>query len=1300
MRLFTIAWAISLAGRSRAQEVRDTPSISLFSLLVENKVAPIGIDVNPRFSWLIASSQRGVSQQGYRLTVSAVAPGASEVWDSGNVSSSLPYLAEYAGPALQSDTMYFWTVDVTTNLGSSAAFSNFTTGFLSQNAWSPSVWIGKNTSLVPAVLSSAFGTASWIWTSETNPPNAPPADRAFRRTYISQPGKNATSAIIVITIDDRFTLYVNGMEIASSPNVTDIWKSAQIIRVSDLDPSRNVFAVRGTNLPNGEAENPAGLLAAIEVTFDDGTTDIFASDDSAWRATASIPEDFQSPALDDSAWPFASSLGTFGIGPWDNQVVIIAAEATIPSLADANWIWTAEPSPPNAPLGDVAFRKTFLTPPSKTAVSAIIIITADDLYTLYINGEVVGSAPNEVNAWQIATLYRVSLNSTMNLFAVRATNAGTEENAAGLLVTMSIHYSDGSEDFLSSDATWKVTTAIPAGFELLTTDDSAWVKAVSFGAYGVAPWNTGVIVSDPLGEHPAPLLRKSFAISKEIAFARLYYSAGGFASITLNGASASDYVLSPGFTKYDTQVQYVGLDVAVLLNPGENVLALELGRNYYGVTQQAASQWNWVAAAWHGEPAFRCVLSIGYTDDTTERIVSDSSWKVTEGPTRLDDIYGGENYDGLVPSVCVECRSFINLSSTASYIIPGYEHSGFNDSAWDDAQVLSGPAGVLINARQPPTRLIESLHPISITQPVQGIYVAAFERVVAGWAKITATDTAHNFANNWQTDRFWLAGTGAAETFEPKFSYKSFLYVQIEGWPGPSPPTAENIVGQVVHDDFETYGNFASSSDLFNKMHAAVRYTMLNNVHSFPTDCPTFEKKGWSGDAMLGTEMFLSNFGSSELLAKYVRDLHETRVEGQGPPDVIGPDTGFGWDTQAPTWHSALILTPWWIYQYRGDNRVLSDHYDSMKNYIEFELGRSPGNIGATWLGDWNTPMVGEETDPNGGNPPEDSRVPATAFLYKMFIVMQEIAAVLNHTDDAASFAASAATVKSAFNTAFFNASLGHYIGVGDGGYRQSHNVLALAFNLTQDDETAQAVSESVVDDIAQRDMHLNTGALSTKFLLPVLTAAGHVDVAFSLAQQTTFPSWGFWIGNGATTTWEHWLEDARSHDHFFLGTFEDWFFTSILGIQSTSIAFQTVNIAPVATESLSFTHGWMLTPFGNLTVSWTRNADSFTLELGIPVGVTATVTFNTFTSNVTESGTDVHHLEAITVLSSVPGKPVSLAVGSGQYVFVATNQNFHMQALQPPTNFLNFIVILSAHLDNNRVRPSRRVVCACGCRV
>ncbi|KAJ6512287.1 bacterial alpha-L-rhamnosidase-domain-containing protein [Mycena vulgaris] len=620
------------------------------------------------------------------------------------------------------------------------------------------------------------------------------------------------------------------------------------------------------------------------------------------------------------------------------------------------------------------------------ATSGIMVTTADDHFTLYLNSAAVGSAPNGTDAWQFGQAYRVQLNPSVNVVTVRANNiAAARRHTFGCDV-------EGPED-------------IPDGFHLPSTDDSSWPSASSIGFYGVSPWNGDVSIADSLGEHPAPLLRKSFTLNKQIIHARLYYSADGYASISLNGVLVSDHVLSPGFTKYDTRIQYTGLDVASLLG----------------------TVWNWAGAPWHGEPALRAVLSIGYWEGTSARIVSDDSWKIAEGPTRLDNPL---------------------ILSSASDIIPGYDRQGFNDSAWQAPGIMAVPSGALVNARQPPTRNVGSLTPLFITEPVPGLYVAAFERVVAGWARITVT---------------------------------GYQDVQLEGWPTTHPPTPEDVIGQIVHDDLGSRGGFQSSNGLLNALHQAVVYTMLNNIHSLPTDCPVFEKNGWTGDAMLGTEMFLSNFGSSEFLGKYIGDVDDPR--SQGHPDVIGQDAGFGSSGQAPTWQS--------IYAYRGDKRILMDHYDSMKAYVDLELARSPGNIASTRLGDWVTP----ETSPTGGNPPEDSRVPATAFLheYHMFDAVSEVASIIGEEADSATFAAQATDIKHPFNAEFIDATTGHYVGVGDSGYRQSNNIFTLAFGLTPNTMMAQAVADS---DITSRNIDLKTGALSMKHLLQALTAHGYGDIA------------------------------------------------------------------------------------------------------------------------------------------------------------------------------------------------------------
>ncbi|KAF8150872.1 bacterial alpha-L-rhamnosidase-domain-containing protein [Crassisporium funariophilum] len=1197
---------IENAGQTRLS------TVDLSTLLVENRAEPLGIDVTPRFSWIISSTVNEDIQKSYRLRVSTKSAGDANVWDSGVVSSKISYLVEYKGPTLVSDTQYFWTVDVTTTSGSKSASSKFSTGLLSSSDWGTSVWIGKPTATdgPPADLISTFQHGSWIWTSESNPPNAPAADRVFRKTYVDPSGKTAASSDILLTADDQFTLYVDGSFVGASPATTDIWKKAQFFSASHSSSSIS-FAIRATNLPDvgTGGDGPAGLLVAIKINFVDGTSTLISSD-SSFSSNKIVTNDWDAPTVNTSGWSPSSLIATYGQGPWASQVAIpTSISPSTLSFADSTWIWSSETSPPSAPALPRAFRRTFVAPSGKTLKSAMILITVDDGFRLYVNGDLI-SSPIETDDWQSAQKFTTDLSGTSALFAVWGNNLADVNSGgpspAGLLIIIQVTYTDGSTEVILSDTSWKVNKDVPDGFELPSTDDSSWSFATPLGKYGVSPWNNQVTISNSLAEHPAPLLRKQFEISKPVSFARLYYAAGGYASITINGSPASDHVLTPGFTKYDTELQYISVDVASVLKAGPNAIGMELGRSHYGVTQ--GNVWNWDTVSWHGEPRVRAVLSIGFSDGTSAKVFTDDSWQVKEGPTRLDDVFGGENYD-------------------ASFLQKGFDTAGFNSSTWSQAAVMTAPSEVILNQKQPPTRIIQSLTPVSITQLVPGIYVAKFERVVAGWVKLTASgpakalitihfgeklntdgsvvyqDTQHYYANNFQTDRFWLAGTGKPETFEPKFSYKGYQYVQIEGWPGSTPPTPADITGRVVHDDLKSRGGFQSSSDLLQKMHTAAVYTLLNNVHSIPTDCPTFEKNGWSGDAMLGTEMFLFNLDSQDLLAKYVRDLDESRVSGSGPPGVISPDSGWGAFNQAPTWHSAFIFIPWWIYEYRGDRRVLEDHYSSMKNYIEFELGRSPNNIANTGLGDWDTP----ETSPLGGNPPEDPRVSATAYLYQMLKVMSQVATVLNQTSDASTFTTQANNVNTAFNNAFFNHTTGYYTGTGDSGYRQTHNLLALAFGLVPN-ASIQTVADSIAQDVSARGTHLNTGALGTKYLLPVLSENGHSDTAFALSQQTTFPSWGYWIENGATTMWEHWLLTARSHDHLFLGTFEDWLFKHVAGIQSTSVAFETVTIAPLFTSPLTFVSAWTMTPFGNLSVEWTKSPADITVTLGVPVGVEASV--------------------------------------------------------------------------------------------
>ena len=270
-----------------------------------------------------------------------------------------------------------------------------------------------------------------------------------------------------------------------------------------------------------------------------------------------------------------------------------------------------------------------------------------------------------------------------------------------------------------------------------------------------------------------------------------------------------------------------------------------------------------------------------------------------------------------------------------------------------------------------------------------------------------------------------------------------------------------------------------------------------------------------------------------------------------------------------------------------------------------------------------------------------------------MLTTMQRSAQHLGRSADAAALSARAATVKAAFNSAFLDAAGGFYRGTGDRGYRQTHNVLALAFGLTPDSGTAARVAAGVVADVRAKGMHLNTGVLGTKYLLPVLTDAGYADVALQLAQQTSYPSWGYKIENGATTMWEHWALDARSRGHYFLGTVDDWYFHHVAGIRpSDETGYRDITIAPKVTRHLRSAKATTRTPYGPVISDWKRTGRLLTLNATVPIGATATIELPAADIEaVTESGRPLDKANGVRDVGRRDGV-TTVKVGSGRYTF------------------------------------------------
>ncbi|KAG6854967.1 hypothetical protein C0991_009790 [Blastosporella zonata] len=267
-------------------------------------------------------------QTSYRIQVSSSQEGGRDVWDTDIVSSDAS-VADYAGPSLSPGTRYMWTLNVGTTAGLGAvASAYFTTDYPSFH--DSSLELARRQITDFGTLLTAFKTGTWIWTVDGAPPLflAPPGDRFFRRTYSPPAGKTAILAEVIITADNKYSLFVNGTLVGASPADVNSWENAQGYMMP-LYPGPVLFAVEGTNAPTTTgAANAAGLLAAIRITHSDGTQVIIGTD-RQWVSNSLPVPAFQQPETDDSTWVPAILIAKFGSGPWASSVTAPTVLTTV-----------------------------------------------------------------------------------------------------------------------------------------------------------------------------------------------------------------------------------------------------------------------------------------------------------------------------------------------------------------------------------------------------------------------------------------------------------------------------------------------------------------------------------------------------------------------------------------------------------------------------------------------------------------------------------------------------------------------------------------------------------------------------------------------------------------------------------------------------------------------------------------------------------------------------------------------------------------------------------------------------------
>jgi len=743
----------------------------------------------------------------------------------------------------------------------------------------------------------------------------------------------------------------------------------------------------------------------------------------------------------------------------------------------------------------------------------------------------------------------------------------------------------------------------------------AWFETDLGGDWAGAAWIAGA--PGPV----APLLRRTFELTAPTAKARLYLCGLGYAVAAMNGDRIGDAVLDPPFTAYHRRALYRTYDVGAHLHQGANVLAVELARGWYGLNRAATIYFD--KAPWLGDPRLLARLVVEHPDGATTEVSSDAHWLTHPGPTIVESVYAGETYD-------------------ARRELPGWDRPGFDDTGWVPARPVPAPCDHIESTLLEPIRVVDTVCAESVSEPQPGTYMHTLPLMAVGWVRISAEGPAGTMVTvryaetlrpdgsadvtgdpgltvgDIQTDTFVLAGTGRPEAFEPRFSYKGFQFVQIDG----VAPTS--VQARIAHTDVTSLGEFECSDPLASTLHQMARRSIRYNLHGMPTDTPTFEKRGWLGDAQLTAESALDNFDMWQVYAKWLRDIADSQAADGNVSGLV--PTPFPGDCPDPAWGTAYVTIPWLTYWHYGDPGLLSEHYDGMRRYVSYLTASAlDGLVPPALFGDWLPPGTGAWGEIPGSDhffPPEGPDLCAAAYHYRAVTTLAAAAQVLGHLADADADEDLAARLRGAFHARFFDADAGCY-GTGRGGYRQTSQVLPLAFGLVPA-KHANRVVAGLVADIGAKGDHLDTGILGTKELWEVLTAHGHADLAYALLTQRTHPGFGDWVDQGATTLWEAW-EQPRSRNHHMYGSYDAWLYSTVAGIAATAPGYARLRVQPTLCDGLSWANASIDTVRGRVASSWTLSADGrFDLQVTIPPNAQADIVLPTGQRH--QAGPGEHH--------------------------------------------------------------------------
>ena len=728
----------------------------------------------------------------------------------------------------------------------------------------------------------------------------------------------------------------------------------------------------------------------------------------------------------------------------------------------------------------------------------------------------------------------------------------------------------------------------------------------------------------------APCFRKEFCL-EQIETASVNICGLGFYELFLNGKRITRGRLSPYISNPDHAVYCDVYDVTEHLKKGKNVIGVMLGNGNLNCI--GGQVWKMDNTPYTDAPKFALEFTMG------DVFFDASSFVAHRSPIIFDDLRSGEWYDARL--------------ELGAWTTPDYD-----DSGWSALQPAEAPRGEITVSEFPPITVEKelratsfrrgkiSIHP-NIADCLPVIPFGEGEEQTEGWlydfgenttgvcrlkikntkpgqkvilqfGEILGDETDdpkvtirgeecgldlrsfHFLPARYNNRDVYICKGAEEEIWEPNFTYHGFQYCLVTGIDDDQ-ATEELLTAVVWHTELKGRASFTCSDETVNKLWEATIRSDLGNFFHFPTDCPHREKNGWTGDAAISAEQLLMAFSCESNLAEWLKNIRYAMLEdGQLPPIIPGHNKGYG--QFGPAWDDALIEVAYQIWRQRGDLKIIYDNADAFLKYMSFLSAKRDGSgLVRHGLGDWC--QVGRPADKPAVPSVFTSTVIATKQCRRAAIMfravgMEEQAVYAETLSDELREAARKHLIDRDAKTAIYR--------------EQTAQAMAIYYGIFDESEKAEAV-KVLLTLIEEKGGSFECGILGMRVLFHVLSEFGHTDLALNMIVKPQFPSYGYWIANGATTLWELFAPYERcisSLNHHFFGDIISWFMQNLVGIKHNpdDSNVNNVLIQPRFAHKLTFAEGSVCVPAGNVHVRWERTDSGVTVRCTVPEGVQATL--------------------------------------------------------------------------------------------